>query len=394
MHENEFVFEIPYGTRDLLPREAQEKRRVEAALSELFCRWGYDEIVTPAIEYLDTLTIGNGRCLEPHMFKLFDKDNRTLALRHEMTTPIARLVTSRMREEPLPLKLAYISNVFRWEQAQAGRQCEFNQAGVELIGTNDVAADAEVIALAIEGMKAAGLQDFQVCLGQVDFISGMMRQLHLTEVQQERVTQALERHDLVALAAIADETELPRAAKESMKKVPTLHGKEEALQEAYSLALNEQGRRALDNLSEIYRLLQEYGVAEDVYFDLGVIRNLNYYTGMVFEAYAPGMGYPICGGGRYDELLAGFGNACPATGFALGIERLLLAKERQSEQQRALQKDCYIAYAHGKLAEALQAAKKLRAEGKVCETAFQAQPEHKADAYRLSKGYEELIYIS
>ena len=394
MHENEFVFEIPYGTRDLLPREAQEKRRVEAALSELFCRWGYDEIVTPAIEYLDTLTIGNGRCLEPHMFKLFDKDNRTLALRHEMTTPIARLVTSRMKEEPLPLKLAYISNVFRWEQAQAGRQCEFNQAGVELIGTNDVAADAEVIALAIEGMKAAGLQDFQVCLGQVDFISGMMRQLHLTEMQQERVTQALERHDLVALAAIADETELPRAVKESMKKVPTLHGKEEALQEAYSLALNEQGRRALDNLSEIYRLLQEYGVAEDVYFDLGVIRNLNYYTGMVFEAYAPGMGYPICGGGRYDELLAGFGNACPATGFALGIERLLLAKERQSEQQRALQKDCYIAYAHGKLSEALQAAKKLRTEGKVCETAFQAQPEQKADAYRLSKGYEELIYIS
>ena len=394
MHENEFVFEIPYGTRDLLPREAQEKRRVEAALSELFCRWGYDEIVTPAIEYLDTLTIGNGRCLEPHMFKLFDKDNRTLALRHEMTTPIARLVTSRMREEPLPLKLAYISNVFRWEQAQAGRQCEFNQAGVELIGTNDVAADAEVIALAIEGMRAAGLQDFQVCLGQVDFISGMMRQLHLTEVQQERVTQALERHDLVALAVIVDETELPRAAKESMKKVPTLHGKEEALQEAYGLALNEQGRRALDNLSEIYRLLQEYGLAEEVYFDLGVIRNLNYYTGMVFEAYAPGMGYPICGGGRYDELLAGFGNACPATGFALGIERLLLAKERQSEQKRVLQKDCYIAYAHGKLPEALQAARKLRAEGKVCETAFQAQTEQKADECRLSKGYEELIYIS
>ena len=220
MHENEFVFEIPYGTRDLLPREAQEKRRAEAALSELFCRWGYDEIVTPAIEYLDTLTIGNGRRLEPHMFKLFDKDNRTLALRHEMTTPIARLVASRMREEPLPLKLAYISNVFRSEQAQAGRQCEFNQAGVELIGTNDVAADAEVIALAIEGMKAAGLQDFQVCLGQVDFISGMMRQLHLTEMQQERVTQALERHDLVALAAIADAARQGRGSAGSLQPRP------------------------------------------------------------------------------------------------------------------------------------------------------------------------------
>ena len=136
MSENEWIFGIPYGTRDLMPQEAQEKRHVEAALMGLFRLWGYDEIATPAIEYLDTLTMGNGRCLEPQMFKLFAQDNRTLALRHEMTTPIARLVASRMREEPLPLKLAYISNVFRSEQAQAGRQCEFNQGGVELIGTS------------------------------------------------------------------------------------------------------------------------------------------------------------------------------------------------------------------------------------------------------------------
>ena len=394
MPENEWMFGIPYGTRDLLPQEAQEKRRVEAALMELFYRWGYDEVATPAIEYLDTLTIGSGRSLEPQMFKLFDKDNRTLALRHEMTTPIARLVASRMKEEPLPLKLAYISNVFRSEQAQAGRQCEFNQGGVELIGTNDVTADAEVIVLAIESIQAAGLQEFQVCLGQVDFISGMMRQLHLTESQQERVTHALERHDLVALAAITEETNLSAAAKESMKKVPTLHGKQDVLQEAYSIALNEQGRRALDNLSEIYRLLQEYGVADVVYFDLGVIRSLNYYTGMVFEAYAPGLGYPICGGGRYDQLLAGFDNACPATGFALGIERLLLAKERQRREKALPQKDCYIAYAHDQLPKALQEAKRLRAQGKVAEIAFQAQTEQNADAYRKSKGYQELIYLS
>ena len=295
MSENEWIFGIPYGTRDLMPQEAQEKRHVEAALMGLFRLWGYDEIATPAIEYLDTLTMGNGRCLEPQMFKLFAQDNRTLALRHEMTTPIARLVASRMREESLPLKLAYISNVFRSEQAQAGRQCEFNQGGVELIGTSAVAADAEVIALAIEGIRAAGLQDFQVCLGQVDFISGMMRQMHFTKTQQERVTCALERHDLVELAAIVEETDLPAAAKEGMKRIPTLHGKKDVLHEAYSIVLNEQGRRALDNLSEIYRLLQEYGVAEYVSFDLGVIRDLNYYTGMVFEAYAPGMGYPICG---------------------------------------------------------------------------------------------------
>lgn len=394
MPENDFVFGIPYGTRDFLPQEAMEKRNVENSLIEIFRQWGYDEVVTPIIEYLTTMTSGNGRCLEPHMFKFFDKNNETLTLRYEMTTPIARLVSSRMRDETLPLKLAYISNVFRYEQAQTGRQCEFNQGGVELIGSSSVAADAEVIALAIEGIKAAGLKEFQVCLGQVDFINGMMRQLHLDEQRQARVTMAMEQHDLVTLSRIVEELDLPSAEKEAMKKVPTLHGKDDVLQEAYAIVLNEQGRRALDNLSEIYRLLQEYGVAEYVCFDLGVIRSLNYYTGMVFEAYAPGLGYPVCGGGRYDQLLSDFGNASPATGFALGIERLLLARVRQSGQGKVMEKAYYIAYAHDKMHEALAQAQELRQRGFVCETAFGSQTKQKAEEYRVAKGYNELIYIA
>ena len=394
MPGNDFVFGIPYGTRDFLPQEATEKRNVENSLMRIFRQWGYDEVVTPVIEYLTTMTVGNGRYLEPHMFKFFDKNNETLALRYEMTTPIARLVSSRMRDETFPLKLAYISNVFRYEQAQAGRQCEFNQGGVELIGSSSVAADAEVIALAIESIKAAGLKDFQVCLGQVDFISGMMRQLQLDEQRQARVTLALEQHDLVALARIVDDMELSPAAKDAMKKVPTLHGKDDVLQEAYAIVLNEQGRRALDNLSEIYRLLQKYGVAEYVCFDLGVIRSLNYYTGMVFEAYAPGLGYPVCGGGRYDRLLSDFGNASPATGFALGIERLLLARARQSGQDEVSEKAYYIAYAHDKMHDALVKAQELRQMGNVCETAFLPQTKQRAEEYRAAKGYKELIYIS
>ena len=179
-----------------------------------------------------------------------------------------------------------------------------------------------------------------------------------------------------------------------MKKVPTLHGKDDVLQEAYAIVLNEQGRRALDNLSEIYRLLQKYGVAEYVCFDLGVIRSLNYYTGMVFEAYAPGLGYPVCGGGRYDRLLSDFGNASPATGFALGIERLLLARARQSGQDEVSEKAYYIAYAHDKLHDALVKAQELRQMGNVCETAFLPQTKQRAEEYRAAKGYKELIYIS
>lgn len=394
MQNHELILEIPYGTRDFLPSEAAEKRAIEAALAGLFTQWGYEEVVTPTIEYLDTLTMGNGSALEPHMFKFFDKNNRTLALRHEMTTPIARVVASRLQDAMMPLKLSYISSVFRYEQTQTGRQCEFYQAGVELIGSSSAASDAEVIALAIEGMKKAGLKDFQVCLGQVEFINGIMQQVRLTAEQQEQIKSAMEKHDLVGLEAIVDAAELPKNAKDILKKLPLLHGKEDLLKKAYDIALNEQSRRALDNLFEIYHLLQSYGAAEYVSFDLGVIRDFNYYTGMVFEAYTPGLGFPLCGGGRYDHMLSDFGTACPATGFALGIERVLLALERQGLQKPKIEKDLYVAYESGKIKEAIARVNELRAKGKVAELALQAQSRQEAVRYQQDKGYSELVYLA
>ena len=192
------VLEIPYGTRDYLPGEATGKRAIETQLARLFALWGYDEVVTPTIEYLDTLTMDSGRSLSPQLFKLFDKGGRTLALRHEMTTPIARVVGSRLKDAPLPLKLSYISSVFRSEQSQMGRQCEFYQAGVELIGSASAAADAEVLALSIQSLLRSGLKKFQVCLGQVEFAAGIMEQYRISEDDQQTLKDALEQHDLVA----------------------------------------------------------------------------------------------------------------------------------------------------------------------------------------------------
>lgn len=393
MQNNGHVLEIPYGTRDFLPDEAAEKRIIETRLASLFAAWGYDEVVTPTIEYLATLTMGNGSALEPHMFKFFDKDNHTLALRHEMTTPIARVVASRLGDDTLPLKLSYVSSVFRYEQTQTGRQCEFNQGGVELIGGSNASADAEVIALAIEGMRHAGLKDFQVCLGQVEFVGGIMDQVHLSSLQQAKMKTALEKHDLVSLQGIVAEAGLSQKSAEILKKIPLLHGKKDLLESAYQFALNEKSRRALDNLAEIYRLLEIYGVADYVTFDLGVIRDFGYYTGMVFEAYTPGLGFPLCGGGRYDRLFSDFGAACPATGFAIGIERIMLALERQGLPKPVIRKDVYVAYAEGGRDDAIAAVRKLREDGSVVELALGAQTQAAALAYQKAKGYVKLQYI-
>lgn len=388
------LLEIPYGTRDFLPKDAKIKRSIELKLAKTFSLWGYDEIVTPSIEYVDTLTINNRSGIEDQLFKFFDKNNRTLALRHEMTTPIARVAASRMYDDVLPFKLSYISSVYRYEQAQEGRQCEFYQAGVELMGVAEASADAEIIALAVDSLKNAGLNDFEICLGQVEFINGIMQQMGLSREKQNEIRLALEQRNLVDLNNAVEETNLPDKAKKALKSIPLLQGKEDILEFANNLALNEQSRKALDNLHDIYELLKVYGVADNVNFDLGVNRDFSYYTGMVFEIYAPGIGYPICGGGRYDKMLSDFGTDCPATGFALGIERLMLALDKQNKTQNVYRKkDVYIAYAQGRRTEAINEAVKLRQTGKIVDLAFKPQTKEAAVKYQLDKNINEFIYI-
>ncbi len=377
------LLETPYGTQDFLPAEAATKRITEQKIFELFASFGYEEVVTPAMEYLETLTTSGGRAIEPHLFKMFDRNNRTLALRHEMTTPIARLAVSRLKDSPLPLKLSYNANVFRFRNNQPGRQCEFYQAGVELLGVSNAFADAEIIALAAQALSVAGLEDFKICLGQVAFASGLMA--NLPPDVQAQIKTVIEHHDIVALNGLDIDS--------ALKKIPTLQGGREVLNEAQTLADNERSRRALDNLTSIYRLLEIYGVADKITFDLGLIRDFEYYTGMVFEAYSPGVGYSLAGGGRYDNMLQDFGAACPATGFAVGIERILDARKFQGVEESARAKKFYLSFAAGQEVAAIRKAAELRAAGKVVEVSL--TPQRKADAKKscAEKFCTELVYL-
>jgi len=375
------LLETPYGTQDFLPRKAATKRAIEQKIFNLFTSFGYDEVVTPTMEYLETLT--TSRAQEPHLFKMFDRNNRTLALRHEMTTPIARLAVSRLKDSPIPLKLSYNTNVFRFRTNQPGRQCEFYQAGVELIGISNAFADAEVISLAAQALNVAGLENFKICLGQVDFAGGLMANLP-SDVQNE-VKSAIERHDIVAL----DNLNVDNA----LKLIPTLQGGKEILTAAQSIADNERSRQALDNLTEIYRLLEVYGVADKITFDLGLIRDFEYYTGMVFEAYSPGVGYSLAGGGRYDNMLSDFGAARAATGFALGIERILDARKFQNVAEDSQTKDFYLSYAKGFEDAAIKRAALLRAADKVVEVSLTPQTKSEAEKSCADKNCLELIYL-
>ncbi len=388
------VLEIPYGMRDFLPIEAAEKRTIEEKLASLYMAWGYDEVVTPTIEYLDNLVQGSRHSIETHLFKLFDRKNNTLALRHEMTTPIARLSASRLQDSPLPLKLSYSSNVFRYEEMQAGRQCEFHQSGVELMGTTAAGADAEIIALAAKGIVDSGITTFTICLGQVDFATGLMEQFQLSSGEQRALQIALEQHDFVQFESRINLLSLTGSAKETLRQIPLLCGGEDVLEKAYTLAISEKSKRALDNLRAIYRLLKAYKADQYVRFDLGIIRDFSYYTGMVFEIYTDGLGFPLAGGGRYDHLLSDFGNPCPATGFAIGIERILLAITRQHLARPETPKDVYVGFANGAEEAAIVKAGRLRMEGKVTELAPASSTREEAESLRKKKGYTDLVYLA
>lgn len=387
------ILETPYGTRDFLPKEAAAKRVIENRLLKLFADCGYEEVVTPTMEYLETLAMSSGRTIETNLFKMFDLSNRTLALHHEMTTPIARLAVSRLKDAPLPIKLSYNTSVFRFRRNQPGRQCEFYQAGVELLGVSNAFADAEIIALAAQSLQVAGLKEFTICLGQVEFANGLMEQNNLPNNIQMQIKNAIERHDIVELERIVDAQNLNRDAAESLRQIPKLHGGVEILDTAREMVDNRKSVRAIDNLAEIYKLAEVYGIADKIAFDLGIIRDFEYYTGMVFEAYAPDVGYSLAGGGRYDHMLKDFGLACPATGFALGIERILMAREQQgiSEYDRA--RDIYLGYSEGQAEAAIRKASELRANGKVVEVALSAQSHDDAEKSQIDKGYSELIYL-
>ena len=387
------ILETPYGTRDFLPYEAAIKREIENRITKIFSGFGYEEVVTPTMEYLETLTMSGGRTIEPNLFKMFDVNNRTLALHHEMTTPIARLAVSRLKNSPLPLKLSYNTSVFRFRRNEPARQCEFYQAGVELLGVSNPCADAEIISLAAQSLQVTGLKDFKICLGQVEFASGLMEENNLPADVQKKIKTAIELHDIVELEKIVDSLNLEKKSADALKKIPKLQGNKEILKTARTLANNEKSFKALDNLEEILKLLEVYNIADKITFDLGLIRDFEYYTGMIFEAYAPNVGYSLAGGGRYDKMLKDFGRDCPATGFALGIERILFACERQGISEKIGGKDFYLSYAENKIESAIKKASELRAEGKSVELSLMPQKKSDAEKSQLEKNCRELIYL-
>jgi ATP phosphoribosyltransferase regulatory subunit len=322
--------QIPVGVADLFYEQAAAKTMLEQRVQALFANWGYARIIPPTFEYYETLSTQANRQLREQLYRFVDRTGQMLALRADMTVPIARIAATKLYDQPRPLRFYYVGNVFRHEETQAGRHREFSQAGVELLGAGTAAADAEIVSLAIETMLALGLADFQINLGHVGYLQGILSQNGLEEAARARVERAVDQRSDMVIADMAADLELTPEVVRAVRAIPHLCGGTEILERARELAPNATAIAAVDRLAEVQRLVQAQKLGEHLILDFGEIRAMGYYTGIAFHGYASGLGFPVCGGGRYDDLVASFGSDMPAVGFALGIERAMLVTKARA----------------------------------------------------------------
>jgi ATP phosphoribosyltransferase regulatory subunit len=355
--------QLPKGARIYLPDEAARKRHVEQSLLGVFERWGYREIVTPTFEYLDVLSTGTDEAVQASMFTFVDRETgRVLALRGDITPQIARIVATRMRDEPKPLRLAYLTNVFRYDEPHVSQYRELYQAGVELIGLEKPEAEVETIAMTVEGLHALGLHRFQLDLCHLDFFRGLLEEIE-SEATAKELRAALARKDTATLEKLVADAAPRSAVGEALLALPTLVGGEEVLDRAAALARSARSARALENLAEVYRLLKIYGLGASVLLDLGEVRGFDYYSGLYFETYVSGFGASIARGGRYDHMLGRFGYDCPAVGFAFDVGRALSVMAAQGVDVPLAGPDFFIIDFTREKTAALSLARRLRDRG-------------------------------
>jgi len=382
---------IPRGLRDILPDESYERRQLENKLRQTFTSWGYGEVITPTFEYYSTLATEAGESLRKEMFRFFDTDGQQLALRPEMTIPISRLFAQRLDPASLPYRLYYLANVFREEPAHRGQAREFSQAGIELVGAGGPVADAEVIAILIESLTNSGLKNFQIGLGHTGFFRAILESLDIDPQERRYIEAAVSKRDLVGIGKFIDNLTIAANDKQALLEILSLRGGIDILDKVEKLYPDPKFKDIIAELRLTISCLNELAPANRLLIDLGIIRDFDYYTGMIFEVYCQELGFPLGGGGRYDNLLSEFDRGSPAAGFALGLDRLHIALIEQGNA-KTVPRERYLVYSK-RPEQALAEAAKLRAAGKIAASVLRPADAKSAQKIAASKGITKLVGV-
>lgn len=327
---NQRLLHTPQGVRDIYGSECQKKNVVKSRLHQVLKHYGYHDIETPTFEFFDIFNHEKGTVASNEMYKFFDRNNNTLVLRPDMTPSIARSVAKYYETETLPLRLSYVGNTYLNKANYQGKLTEVTQVGAELVNDNSSSADAEAIAMIVDCLLAAGLTEFRIDLGQVEFYKGIVAEAGLSPEEEAELRSFIENKNSFGIEKVVKKLNLTGEVKEVFENFAELYGDYDILKKARKMTSNARSLKAIERLEKVYQMLTIYGYEKYISIDLGMLTQYNYYTGIIFKGYTYGTGDAIAKGGRYDELLSQFGKDAPSIGFVITVDELMMALSRQN----------------------------------------------------------------
>lgn len=357
------IFHTPEGVRDIYNGECSQKRSLQERIHRVFRQYGFEDIETPGFEFFEVFSREVGTIPSKDLYKFFDREGNTLVLRPDFTPSVSRACATYFSPEQEVVSLCYTGNTFINNSSLRGQLKETTQMGVERIGDESAEADAEILAMTIECLKAAGLKEFQVSVGQVDYFKSLLKEAQMDEEDEERLRSMISQKNYFGVEEILKEQQLNDELARVFNELPQLFGSAEVLEKAKSLTTNTCALEAVARLEEIYELLKIYGYEKYVSFDFGMLSKYRYYTGIIFQAYTYGTGEPLLKGGRYNELMKHFGKPAASIGFAIVVDNLLLALSRQKIEVPVSDTVTVLTYKKEEREDAIRQARKMRAEG-------------------------------
>lgn len=355
----------PEGTKDLLFEECRTRRHIQKKIEKVFNERGFNQVMTPGIEYFDLFSIKAAGIKQELMYKFSDNKGRLLSLRADSTLPIARIAATRLQKEVKPIRLYYLQKVYRNNPGLMGKMNESMQAGVELLGVTGLRADLEVITTACDSL-ATCVDDFRLELSYAGFLRSLLDEMNVSEEIKESIKEFIESKNYGALDSLLDDLEDTEAVN-AVRKLPRMFGGEEILDKAYELSNDKKIREKLDYLKNIYKLLKSYGLDGRLMIDLGLVNRNDYYSDIVFSGYVEGIADAVLTGGRYDKLIDNFGLSIPAMGFGIDVDALLnlTLNNKVFRPERTI--EILVHGEEGFEIKAIKYAKELRNKGIACE---------------------------
>ena len=346
---NRFRISTPEGTRDLLFASCCALRQTENALRTALEERGYSEIITPSVEYFDVFAQANPELDQENMLKIIDRSGRICVARPDNTTPIARIAATRLDDAALPVRLYYSQKVFRSVVGGHGHKGEFLQVGAELIGADGLEADKDILSAAFGALTGTGADNFRIELGHAEIYKALIEELGVDDQTAESVRRLIENKSFAALGdALAPYGDRPAAR--ALRAMPQLFGGMEVLDEVEGLTGNVRVLGAVSYLRRLYKALDEAGYGSRIMIDLGLVHEMDYYTGVMFRGYIGGAGAAILSGGRYNALCAKFGKDMPAGGFGIDVESVAESLQGAARPEAATRRDTVrIALTKGRL---------------------------------------------